>query len=288
MDTSESCMMATVAGSPTLSCNRRKYAMIPSLSSASSYQEKEPSSIDTTGSDSTDSHPISTSVLPPAHMTSSVNSNSVTYQNIRILKLSSEKYSITGQPVVSPCIPFMSQISSPSSNTFPVSLKPAQNSSNTIKHPIPIRPYSKRSFRKQTLPSQKLPSVKETLDEDIEEDNNAIENECNIAVSQPSEIRTTNNLSPHTNPNLNISTTHGNKPIVRYKIYMVNEASRTTFNSSLEKRQIQITNNTRMYQSSSSVSMQNSTGPNYAHNSNYIDEDLVRLHVNLKKVLYKH
>ena len=287
MDASESCMI-TVAGSPTLSCNRRKYAMIPSSSSASSYQEKEPSSNNTTVSDSIDSHPISSSVLPPAHMTSSVNSNSVTYQNIRILKLSSEKYSITGQPVVSPCIPFMSQISSPSSNTLPVSLKPTQNSSNTIKHPIPIRPYSKRSFRKQTLPSQKLPSVKETLDEDIEEDSNAIENECNQAVSQPGEIRATNNLSPHTNSNLNITTTHGNKPIVRYKIYMVNEASRTTFNSSLEKRQIQITNNTRMYQSSSSVSMQNSTGPNYAQNSNYIDEDLVRLHVNLKKVLYKH
>ena len=62
MDASESCMI-TVAGSPTLSCNRRKYAMIPSSSSASSYQEKEPSSNNTTVSDSIDSHPICLSLF---------------------------------------------------------------------------------------------------------------------------------------------------------------------------------------------------------------------------------
>ena len=34
--------------------------------------------------------------------------------------------------------------------------------------------------------------------------------------------------------------------------------------------------------------MQNQTEARYAQPPNHIDEDLVRLHINLKKVLYKH
>ena len=289
MDDAGLCMMTNVSGSASLSCNKRKHAMIPSSTLPSNHQENETQPKSPTKPDLTRSKSWPLPIVTPAHMTSSVNSNSVTYQNIRILKLSSEKYSMTAQPIVSPCIPFINNVPSSTVNHLPVSPKPSLAPNINIIPTRPIRPYSKRSFRRQTMPSQKLPALEEMVDEDVEENSDAIEKETNHVPPQsvtPEPILVSSALA---NPNINISTSCGNKPIVRYKIYMINDASNKLISSSLEKQHFQITNNTRLYQNvSTTLPMQNQTETRYAQSSNYIDEDLLRLHINLKKVLYKH
>merc|ERR1719322_1794357 len=104
--------------------------MIPSSTLPSNHEQNEIQSTQTDSSNLTKPDLIRSKSWPlpivtPAHMTSSVNSNSVTYQNIRILKLSSEKYSMTPQPIVSPCIPFINNVPSSTVNQLPVSPKPS-------------------------------------------------------------------------------------------------------------------------------------------------------------------
>ena len=299
MDDAGLCMMTNVSGSASLSCNKRKNAMIssstlpsstiPSSSLPSNSQKNETQSNNSIKPDLIRSKSWPLPIVTPAHMTSSVNSNSVTYQNIRILKLSSEKYSMTAQPIVSPCIPFVNNVPSSTANYLPVAPKPSLAPNINITPTRPIRPYSKRSFRRQTMPSQKLPALEETVDEDVEENSEVVEKETSHALPQSVTPEPILVSSTSTNSNINISTNRGNKPIVRYKIYMINDTSNQLISSSLEKQHVQITNNTRMYQNiSTSVPMQNQAETRYAQSSNYIDEDLVRLHINLKKVLYKH
>ena len=282
MNDTDLCIMTTLSSSPSLCCNRRKFTMVSSPASTSSYQEKESLSKHSVAPASIKSVSLPIPIQTSSPMTSSVNSNSVTYQNIRILKLSSEKYSITGQPRVSPSIPFLNDASTATTKSPPVLSKPLQEQSK------PIKPMAKRNFRKPTMSPQKLPSLKETIDEETEEDSNSNDKESKKAVTIPNETSRNSNSLSLTTPNLNISPTTGPKPIVRYKIYMVNDISNTTISSSLEKRHIQITNNTRVYRNTPSLTTQNQTGTNNAQYLNSVDEDLVRLHVNLKNVLYKH